>query len=475
MAANEQSKPGAAAAPAKQSVFGSKGESPQRPLFDNVTKQEEEQKLIEVLKSDGLEYDKDVACRRLGVIGSKAAVEALAALLPNEHLCDSARYALETIPDPSVDETLRAAMGKLQGRLLIGVINSIGIRKDAKAVPELVKRLGDADAGMTSACTAALAKIGSSEAVKALETALASGGETLKPAAGDACITVADTLLVAGKNAEAAAMFDKVRAAKLPKPILIAATRGAIVARQAEGAPLIIEQIQGADWEMFDLALRMAREIKGADLTRALAADVGKLPPPKRMLLLRALGDRHDPAALPAVLEAAKSGEPKARVAAIQATAQLADATAVPVLFAAALDPDAEVAAAAQTSLAGIPNTNAPVNDAIIARTADSDPKVRRVAIDAVGKRQVLAAVAPLVKAADDPDAQIRLAVLRALTGVALGTRGEPAAREAAKKAALALADKLAQSNPNEAADAKKKLTEPLVKEGPVPMRSPGL
>jgi sensor histidine kinase regulating citrate/malate metabolism len=80
-----------------------------------------------------------------------------------------------------------------------------------------------------------------------------------------------------------------------------------------------------------------------------------------------------------------------------------------------------------------------------------------------------------LVKAADDSDAQVRVAVLMALTDIALAHRGEAAAKDEAKKAALALADKMAQSNPIEAAEAKKKLTEPLVKKGPAPMRSPGL
>ena len=45
-----------------------------------------------------------------------------------------ARYALEPIPDPSVDDALRDALGKLKGRLLVGVIGSLGVRRDAKAV-----------------------------------------------------------------------------------------------------------------------------------------------------------------------------------------------------------------------------------------------------------------------------------------------------------------------------------------------------
>ena len=54
-----------------------------------------------------------------------------------------ARYGLEPIPDPAVDAALRDALGKVKGRLLVGVIGSIGVRRDPKAVPALAKRLGD--------------------------------------------------------------------------------------------------------------------------------------------------------------------------------------------------------------------------------------------------------------------------------------------------------------------------------------------
>ena len=57
----------------------------------------------------------------------------------DEHLSAYARYGLEPIADPSADDALRAALAKLQGNQLIGVINSIGKRRDAKAGPALAK------------------------------------------------------------------------------------------------------------------------------------------------------------------------------------------------------------------------------------------------------------------------------------------------------------------------------------------------
>ncbi len=91
---------------------------------------ERETRLIAVLASDAPPQDKAVACKQLAIYGGKDAVPALAPLVADEKLASWARIALEAIPDPAVDDALREATGKLQGRLLIGVINSLAVRRD---------------------------------------------------------------------------------------------------------------------------------------------------------------------------------------------------------------------------------------------------------------------------------------------------------------------------------------------------------
>src|SRR5215475_7609745 len=50
------------------------------------------------------EFQKAKACQRIGELGAKEAVPALAALLGNEHLSVYARYGLEPIADPSAGD-----------------------------------------------------------------------------------------------------------------------------------------------------------------------------------------------------------------------------------------------------------------------------------------------------------------------------------------------------------------------------------
>ena len=101
-------------------------------------------------------FEKAKACQRLAVVGTKDAIPALAALLPDEKLNEYARFGLEGIPDPAVDAALRSATAKLHGRPLVGVLDSIGQRKDAKAVELLGRFLNDQDTAVASAAAARL-------------------------------------------------------------------------------------------------------------------------------------------------------------------------------------------------------------------------------------------------------------------------------------------------------------------------------
>ena len=66
---------------------------------------------------------------------------------------------MEPLPGPQADAALRNGLGKLEGDLLVGVINSIGRRKDPKALDALAKLRYDDDASVASAAEAALARI----------------------------------------------------------------------------------------------------------------------------------------------------------------------------------------------------------------------------------------------------------------------------------------------------------------------------
>jgi len=370
--------------------------------------------LIATLQSaEAAEYDKVLACHRLAVVGTPEAVPALAALLSDEKLAHMARYALEAMPDPTVDDALRAALGQLKGPLQLGVINSIGVRRDAKAVDGLIPLLSDPDPEVVMAAAAALGRIGTPKCATALQTALARAQATTRPALGDACLVYAERLVAQNQKREATALYDLLLTMDLPVPLHMAAMRGTLLTQGSAGVPLLVEQLKSPSAGMVAIALNVARELQGTDVTQALAAELGALPEEKQALLLVALGDRGDKAALPAVLASAESGSPGTRVASLHVLARLGDVSSVPLLLACASDPDPDVAQAAQATLAMLPGV--PVDNALLACLGSGENRVRLVAIEAVAQRRLSSAVLELSRAASDPDAGVRVAALNAL------------------------------------------------------------
>jgi hypothetical protein len=185
--------------------------------------------LVGVLKDAGAsEFQKAKACQRIGELGPKEAVPALAALLGNDHLSVYARYGLEPIADPSADEALRAALPKLKGDLLIGAINSIGKRRDAKAAPALSAMIYGSDSEVANAAAAALGKIGGASSKKELLAALGKTKGRTRMAVADACLACAERLLTDGKREEALSLYASLTAPAVPAPARLAAMSGII-------------------------------------------------------------------------------------------------------------------------------------------------------------------------------------------------------------------------------------------------------
>lgn len=358
----------------------------------------QEDKLIAVLKSDAPLKDKADACQELARIGTARAVPALAPLLADEQLAHRARVALEPIPDPSVDAALRDALRTLQGRLLIGVMISLGVRKDTQAVEPLARFLTASDPAVAQAAARALGSLGP-QAAPELLGALAHGLPTNQLAVCEGLLRCAEAM----PPPNAAEIYDQLRAVpNLPHQVRVAALRGAIRSRGLKGVPLMLEAIRTESYVPAADAIRVSTELPGAEVTLALVGEVAGANEEKQQLLLQALGYRGDPAAAPALVSLAQSGSTNRRTAAIRSLVQLATPSSVAVLSALVKDREPAVSGAALTGLTGF---RGPAADAaIVGLLQESDPKVRVAAMDAVSQRRMASAVPALLKAAADPD-----------------------------------------------------------------------
>jgi HEAT repeat protein len=377
------------------------------------TTKEQVAKLCAVLSSDSPQKDKADACRELARIGTKDAVAPLADLLGDEKLSHMARYGLETIPDASVDKALRDAAAKLHGRQLVGVIGSLGVRRDAKAVNALAKLLHDSDNDVAQAAARALGRIGNPPAAKALQDALDGVSAANQLAFCEGLLRCAETAEAKGKREAAMAMYDRLRKLSAPHQVRTAALRGAILTRKEDGLPLLAVALHSDDFTLVLAAARTAQEMSGSQVTRLLAGELAGLPADRQIVVIQTLGKRADEVALPALSVAAQNGEKPVRLAAVRALAEIGKPSALPVLVDLLGDADREVAQAAQESLASLPGGE--VDAAIITMLADGTPARRTTAMELIVRRRMISAIPALFDVAGGTDAKLRTAAVSKL------------------------------------------------------------
>ena len=381
-------------------------------------KGQEEQKLIAVLRSDAPVFNKARACQRLAVIGGKDAVAALAGLLGDKALGDYARFALEPIQDAGVDDAFRAALGKLDGRPLAGVVNSIGVRRDAKAVGALQKLVAEPGKGAAAEALAALGRIATDEAVATVRGALTAPAAPLRVAAADACLVAAERLSAGGKRAEAGKLYDAVRTANVPQHLRTSATYHAILSRGPSGLPLLLAQLSGKEPGNVRVALRAARELPGAKVSEALAAALPAMRPGLQVLVIQVLADRPRGGGRKGIAALAGSGSPAVRLAALKALGRIGDDSAVAVLLRSAAAGGEESAVACK----GLRMLRSDGADAgILAGMKAAKGELRVELIDVLADRRCTAATPALLAEAASADGKVASAAFKALGALASG------------------------------------------------------
>jgi hypothetical protein len=196
-----------------------------------------ETRLAAVLKTGASRAAKDCVCRTLMLIGTAESVPALAGMLADPDLSHMARYALERIPAPEAAAAMRDALPKVAAPLKVGVIGSLGARRDAGSVPALgmafdqARKAGPADAAIPCAIAVALGNIGTKEAANALGgMGKEEGHGALGAALAGGLLACAERLLADGHKADAVAVYKSLSGEGQPKQIQLAAKRGLLSA-----------------------------------------------------------------------------------------------------------------------------------------------------------------------------------------------------------------------------------------------------
>ena len=285
--------------------------------------------------------------RQIELIGAGESVDPLAKLLgdADAELRECARRALERNPDAAASAALRAALQKGgDARWRIGLINALGLRRDAASVAAIAAQLSDKDTG--AAAAAALGEIADAAAVQALTAAGAKNA-----AAAQGLIAAATRKLAAGDAAGAKAIFASLLGESHAAPIRAAAMSGLVKADPSQAARLIPDAIGSGQPALRGAAAMAMTSLKDPAIPAALADRLPKLDPAGKVVVLGLL----DAQAESAIVAAAADADEGVRLAAIEAMGRAGGAASVPALLKAASAKGAEKSAAdkALSSLSG--------------------------------------------------------------------------------------------------------------------------
>ncbi len=391
--------------------------------------------LATILTSDASFDAKQFACRELVLIAGDEQVPALTALLGDEALAHYALLVLARIPGPVVNEALRRELPRTSPRTQIGIMDTLGAKGDSEAVALLAAHLANADANLAEAAASALGKIGTSPAATALQiivpaatrpifmpsspaaTALqkayaASTGER-RLSLGRALLESAERLRAANDTTAASAIYELLDRDAATPQISAGALRGLAGIGGIKALPRLLDALGKDDSTLQPIAANLLREVAGAGVTARLGERLPQLSPKAQLLLIAALGDRGDSAAVPALAAMARSTDSALKMAALNALGAVGDVSTVPLLLQIAGGAAGESRIAARASLARLRGAN--VDEKLLALWTKSEPATQVEIINTLGQRRAETAVTRLVEAARSPQPEVGAAAIRVL------------------------------------------------------------
>jgi len=406
VAAYKQGDDRAALIAVEQLIRQSQGDPEHRKYIENA--------LARLLESDISTECKEFVCRRLSFIGTADSVPAVARLLTDEKTVDMACYAIGRNPSAEAGKALRDALDKGGPTVQIRIINLLGDRKDAESVATLGKLALAGQTEIAQAAVAALGKIGGTEAMKFLVKARAKGDDDLRLAATDAYLQCAEDLADAAGSAAALDIYKELTAKDEAPFTRSAAIQGLANVGGPDAVAIVVGALKDANRMVRTTARGCVRTMQGPGVTELFAAELAKSSPADQVLLIAALADRGDPAALDAITKTAKSSDANVRKASLAALGRIGAASSADFLVDAAESAtDAEERKTAINSLTMLRGQN--VDDAIVKNMQKAKGPLRAELIGVLSDRNAAGVVGPLLTEAGSEDSKVRRAAFKAL------------------------------------------------------------
>lgn len=321
-----------------------------------------------------------------------------------------ARLALDPVPGQAVDAAYLRALRQAEGSARLGLAQSAGQRRLAKAAPSLAKFLKADDRALADAAAAALGAIATPRAFGILKDAKNPPTPAMLSARLDAAARQPAKV--------ASAAYRQLSGdSSVPDAIRQRAFRSLLALVPDEATAVIVGALTGKDPSRRAVALEAVVDLNNGDALAPLVQALPSLDASTQAALIAAFARRGDAATRPAVIAASRQDAPEPRIAAIVALGELpGDVESVRRLTDAILAGGPEAKAATQ-SLAIL--RGAGVSEAIAAGARTGDPARRAVLIRQLGLRGAAGELGFLLGLRADPAPTVRLAALESLDTLA--------------------------------------------------------
>jgi HEAT repeat protein len=371
--------------------------------------------LAEVAASPARPGVRRYALQMVSFVGRDEVVPTLARLLGDPEMREMARWALVRIPGDTATSALAGAVPSAAGEVKVGLINALGARAAASALPVLRTALNDKDESVRIAAAYALARIPEPASARMLMEAIFSASGRGRAVVADAYLRLADTLLAAGNAGRAAAMYKWTYccAGAGDEQHRCAALAGLARARGAQAIPLLFDALRAGPPALAGVAAASLSAMPGRGATIEIARALPSARPEMRLRLISILGQRRDPPGAPALIAVARTSQNVAeRAAALAALGHVGSPAAIPALVSAAASRHDAIKNAAINSLARLPGGGA--TDAITAAVKTAPAAARPLLIQVLGYRRDRHATPALIAAMKAPSPALRLAAIEA-------------------------------------------------------------
>ncbi len=374
-----------------------------------------EKEMNKFLLSDATPDAKRFICSKLGELGSQASVSTLSDLLNIPELFESARYALEKIPGEPSAMALRNALQSTEGKNRIGIITSLGLRKDIKSIPAIAVFLNNTDPDTVISAGSALSMMEDENALSALWTAHSQSIESTRLKLTEHALNCADKILSKKKSQYALSVIRNISGDSTTNPSLrIASLRSLLKYSEDEGTKALIKSLADPDTNYVRRVIGATPLIKNKNLLNAVCKELAFSTPENQVQFINLFASQKRTEILPYVVTSLNSDNQTIREASLKALGAIGGKSELELLTSKALGEGAE-SELAKESLASMPGEEVGRSMLDILKKPDIEPALKKILLPLVAERKVPGSEPVILQSAGDADPECRISALKSL------------------------------------------------------------